>query len=304
MPAFVSHHYFAVSSLLHAQPYISQAAAAAPMAFRWGAQGPDFLYYYRPFYTDNHISRIADTIHEQHTIRLFSCLTAACRRAGTPEAAAYLLGFCCHYALDRTTQPFITDIANSRLDALFPMLSYRTLHDLCESELDRALLERLHPGSSTHYRNDLQLSADASSLLTVSDLLPKAVWDAYGTRLPARAVRSSMRSLLHTQRLLHDTTGRRAAAIGWLENHFRTRNTLSSRIRPVHPLQADCVNRSHRMWMHAGMPHIPQYTDYFELFQQARGFAEQLMEVCYDSMQTGKPLPPQLFRISFNGFPE
>ena len=45
MPALVSHHLFADSALKQAQPYLANAAAAAPMAFRWGAQGPDLFFY-------------------------------------------------------------------------------------------------------------------------------------------------------------------------------------------------------------------------------------------------------------------
>ena len=41
MPALVSHFIFADSALHDAQPYLVEAIQAAPLAFRWGAQGPD-----------------------------------------------------------------------------------------------------------------------------------------------------------------------------------------------------------------------------------------------------------------------
>ena len=117
MPALVSHHLFADSALKQAQPYLANAAAAAPMAFRWGAQGPDLFFYYQPFY-ENHISRIGHCLHEERVARMFAELVAECSRLNTPEATAYLLGFCCHYVLDRMAHPFITYIANYRIDPL------------------------------------------------------------------------------------------------------------------------------------------------------------------------------------------
>ena len=92
MPALVSHHLFADAALKQAQPYLANAAAAAPMAFRWGAQGPDIFFYYQPFY-ENHISRIGHCLHEERVARMFAELVAECSRLITPEATAYLLGF-------------------------------------------------------------------------------------------------------------------------------------------------------------------------------------------------------------------
>ena len=138
MPALVSHHSFSTAALSQAQPYLANAAAAAPMAFRWGAQGPDILYYYQPLY-ENHICRTGHRIHSERTARVFSALTAECARQNTPEATAYLLGFCCHYILDRSAHPFVTYMANYRLDPLFPCMSHTALHNLCEAELDRAI---------------------------------------------------------------------------------------------------------------------------------------------------------------------
>ena len=303
MPALVSHHRFAAAALAQAQPYLTNAVTAAPMAFRWGAQGPDILYYYKPLY-ETHISCLAQQMHEQRAARVFSVMTAECARLNTPEATAYLLGFCCHYALDRAAQPFITYISNYRLNPLFPQLSCNALHNLCESELDRALLAQKYPGVSANYYAYMQLTADASSIHTAGALLSHTAWQVYGTRLTPNAVKTAMRSTLRTQRFLHDKTGHRTAFLGWMEHHFGAQNAITCRACPIQPLEADCVNRSHQMWINAGTPHIRCYTDYFQIFRQAQRFAAHLMDVCYDAIQTGKPLPKELFGLSFNGLPE
>ena len=150
MPALVSHFIFADSALHDAQPYLVKAIQAAPLAFRWGAQGPDILFFHRPL-AENNINRIGHRMHEERIGRMFQALTDECARSRTPEATAYLLGYCCHYILDRTVHPFVTYIANYRIDPLYPQLSLSAQHNLCEAELDRALIGR---GRHTGRRNE------------------------------------------------------------------------------------------------------------------------------------------------------
>ena len=303
MPALVSHHRFAASALAQAQPYLANAAAAAPMAFRWGAQGPDILYYYQPLY-ENHICRTGHRIHNERAARMFSALTADCARQNTPEATAYLLGFCCHYILDRSAHPFVTYMANYRLDPLYPWMSHTALHNLCEAELDRALIERIHPGGSADFRAYVLLSCDAKCLNAIAPLLSHAVWNVYGTRVTPKTVKSCMRSMLRMQRMLHDKSGRRTAAVSWLETRLGSPGAVSSLMRPTHPLDADCLNLDHRAWIDAATPHMRCYTDYFQIFDRSQRFAAQLMDVCYDAVQTGAPLPEELVQLSFMGLPE
>lgn len=303
MPALVSHQRFAAAALTQAQPYLATAAAAAPGAFHWGAQGPDILFYHQPL-LENRVSRVAHRIHEQRVARFFAALTAQCAKENTPEATAYLLGFCCHYILDRTAHPFVTYMANYRLDPLFPELPHSAQHNLCEAELDRALLEHTHPGSAMQFRAHLMLSADERSTAGACALLPEAIWQVYGTRVSASAVRASMRSMLRIQRMLHDPSGRRTAAISWMEHRIGANGSVSSLIRPPQPLPADCVNRSHQAWIDAATPHLRRYTDYFQLLEQAQRPAAQLMDLCYDAVQTGQPLPDSLFPLNYLGLPE
>ncbi|MDO5785817.1 MAG: zinc dependent phospholipase C family protein [Eubacteriales bacterium] len=303
MPAFVSHHHFADAALSQAQPYIAKAVSAAPMAFRWGAQGPDILFYHQPL-VENRVSRTGHRIHVERVSRMFSALAAECARLNEPEATAYLLGFCCHYALDSAAHPFVTYISNYRLDPLYPQLSHGALHNLCEAELDRALLDKDQPGGSAAFRADLALSMDKKAVSAIGTLLSGAIWEVYGTRIPPKAVKSSMRSMLRILYLLHDKNGLRASAALWVENRLGSAGAVSSLIRPAQPLEADCANLSHQPWIDAQTPYMRHYTDYFQIFQQAQYSAANLMDVCYDAIQSGTSLPQTLFRLNYLGLEE
>lgn len=303
MPALVSHHRFAAAALAQAQPYLVSAASAAPTAFRWGTQGPDVLYYYR-LLRENHICHAGHCMHTARTARIFAALTAEAARRNTPEATAYLLGFCCHYILDRCAHPFVTYMTNYRLDPLFPRMPHDALHNLCEAELDRALIERVHPGKSAEFPAYILLSYDdAGDQSAVASLLSHTVWASFGTRVTPKMVKSCMRSMLRTQQMLHDKTGSRTAALRWLELRLGTPGAVSSLIRPVHPLDADCLNLEHRAWIDAATPHMRRYTDYFQIFDQSQQLAAQLMDVCYSAVQTGAPLSDTWFQLNFMGLP-
>lgn len=303
MPALVSHHLFAESTLKQAQPYLANAVAAAPMAFRWGAQGPDLFFYYQPLY-ENHISRIGHCLHNERVSRMFSELVVECSRLNTPEATAYLLGFCCHYVLDRIAHPFVTYIANYRIDPLYPQLSHEAQHNLCESELDRALIAATYSGNPSEFRAYLLLSVDNKTANCMGAMLSNAIWTVYGNRIPSNTVKSSMRSMLRIQHLLHDRTGRRLSAANWIEDHLHASGFLSSHIRPANALNTDCLNISHQPWIDAATPRLRRYTDYFQILNQAQRPAAQLMDACYDAVQTGKALPRYLFPTNYLGLPE
>ena len=303
MPAFVSHYRFAEAALTQAQPYIVKAVAAAPMAFRWGAQGPDILFYHQPL-VENRVAQLGHCMHDGRVARTFSVLVSECARRNTPESMAYLMGYCCHYALDSAAHPFVTYIANYRLDPLFPQMTHGALHNLCESELDRALLAREKRDDGAVFRADRTLSVDKQTNGEIGALLSHAAWEVYGVRAQPKAIRASMRSMLRILYLLHDKSGRRSAAAFWLESRFGNAGAISALFRPTQPLEADCVNRSHQPWIDAQTPYIRRYTDYFQIFQQAQPDAAKLMEVCYDAVQTGTPLPRALFQLNYLGLAE
>lgn len=303
MPALVSHHRFASAALKQAQPYLADAAAAAPMAFHWGAQGPDILFYYQPYHA-NHVVQMGHRLHHEHVARTFNFMTSACANWNTPAATAYLLGYCCHYVLDRAVHPFVTYMANYRLDPLFPRLSHSALHNMCEAELDRKLIETYYPSDGTEFRSYLLLSDDPKTADAAASLLSDAAWHVYGARVTPKSVHVSMHSMIRIQRLLHDKSGRRAATIGWVENCLGMSGSISSLMRSAKPLGADCVNTSHRVWIDAADPHTRLYTDFFQILEQAQCPAAELMAACYDAIQTRKPLSPMLFSLNYLGLPE
>ena len=303
MPALVTHHYFSTAALRSAKSYLSSAASADLSAFYWGAQGPDILFFHHPLIS-NPVSSLGHTMHEQRSARLFSVLVRQCAAMQSPSATAYLLGFCCHYILDRTIHPYVTYISNYVLDPQFPQLSHDPLHNLCESELDRIIVETKYQSDSTKFRAYRLLSTSKSAENAASQMLSTAAWKAYGERLSPRTVSHAMHSMLRAQYLLCNPSGRRADGMMMLEKLTRTNGAISTLMRPVHPLPVDCTNTQHQAWIDAATPHLRRYESFFDLLEQAEQPAARLMDRCYDAVQTGSRLPPDLFPLNYLGLPE
>ena len=75
MPALVAHHHFAVHALKLTPPHVQAAVSSAPAAFRWGAQGPDILYFHNPPLPGK-LPRLGGTMHRYKILRCFQTLSA------------------------------------------------------------------------------------------------------------------------------------------------------------------------------------------------------------------------------------
>lgn len=309
MPALVTHYIFATETAAHAASPLAEIISADNDAFLWGAQGPDILFFHHPL-RKNTVSRLGHAMHDRYIAHTFSVLAQECARHNNPSAAAYLLGFCCHYALDRTVHPFVTYLVQYRLDPQYPTLSYSSLHHLCESEMDRTLIVDRGlrvPNSGKH-----GAALPAHRLLTYSpqvrdaaaQLLSAAARETYGVRLSSRQVTRSMRSMLQITHALQNPTGRRASRVAALEKMFHSEGMFSSLMRPYAPLPVDCTNRNHAAWTDAATPHLRRYESFPDLMKRAEQTALRLMDCSCQAVQHGTRLPPELFSLNYLGLTE
>lgn len=300
MPAIVTHTHFNSTILQHARPYLMSAASADLMAFYWGGMGPDPLFFYHPWH-ENTVSDIGHLMHEKQVARTFRVMTRQCAAMQSASAMSYLIGFCCHYVLDKTVHPFVTYISNYYLNPQFPTLGHSALHNLCESELDRIVIEQLLHQDNAAFRSYRLYSVSRSASNAASQMLSAAAWKAYGKKVPPRAVTSSMHSMLRCHYLLSNPTGRRYDSLYSVEKFLSSDGYISSLMRPTHALPVDCTNSQHKPWIDASMPHMRRYEDFFDLLRRAEQPTLQLMDCCYDAVQTGKKLPEELFHLNYMG---
>lgn len=300
MPAFVSHYRFASDVLAHARPEFSECISAAPAAFYLGAQGPDILFYHHPL-TGSPVSGAGHAMHGSRTARAFAAFVREAARLGTPEAMSYLLGLCCHYALDSTAHPFVTYISNQVLNPMYPSKSPSALHNLCEGELDRLVIARYFGEDTARFRTPNLLNLDKAAVDAASHMMANTAWTVYGVRCKPAAVAASLRSMKRCLGLLHDKSGRRASQLAFADRVVNSRGLYASLVRPIAPLPADCANLERNAWTDAEHPRMRRYDTYFDLMRTALQTAYRLMEHCKHCADSGTPVNPRLFRLNYSG---
>lgn len=132
MPATYAHDIFGKAVCQKLSEDIRRFLAEHQSAFMIGLQGPDILFYYHPF-GKNEINELGHAMHRETAASFFADCRAYCRETEDAEALAYVTGFVCHYMLDSSCHAYIAKY----------MEKTGAAHDEIETELDRALMERM-----------------------------------------------------------------------------------------------------------------------------------------------------------------
>lgn len=108
MPALYAHNKFGKIVLKTLPDNLLELIRKYPDSFRIGLQGPDTLFFFSPIFK-NKINQLGRTIHKGDAYSFFEDALSIVSAEGYDGAChAYILGFICHYALDKKTHPFVT----------------------------------------------------------------------------------------------------------------------------------------------------------------------------------------------------
>lgn len=107
MPAIYAHNKFGKKVITKLSPVLQDLIHDYPDSFRIGLQGPDTLFFYHPYYM-NRINQTGVKIHKEDAYPFFNDALSLINANGLDSAShAYLLGFICHFALDRACHPYV-----------------------------------------------------------------------------------------------------------------------------------------------------------------------------------------------------
>ena len=110
MPAIYAHDRFGreVASKLSGE--IKEIIKRYYTQFQIGLQGPDILFFYRPFYI-NAVAKYGIHLHHISAYPFFEHAVKVVKKRGrNSREYAYLLGFICHYALDSECHPYVSEM--------------------------------------------------------------------------------------------------------------------------------------------------------------------------------------------------
>ena len=254
--------------------------AITPVPYTFALFGPDVWFLYKPF--GRHESRG----RRMHTTAPGLFLLSLLRRAGTAacrkEIFSYLAGFCCHYALDSTTHPYVIHLTADRY--VFPRSHMSLEHalDACVMRRDGCWGER-HPVTDRYFPR-----------LRLPDVMRKdldAVFESvYGwTGCWADMNRACLR-YRGCFRIMENPRGiaaflARLTKIPVLCSLMYSESFFHSR---------DPENEEHRTWRHPFDPTLISRESFPELREKARQFAVRIITAAYRYLQDGQGTEEEL----------
>ena len=107
MPAIYAHDTFGKLVSKQLPKEIQDILKTYPSAFRIGLQGPDPLFYHRP-YASNDVKKEGSRMHRESCASFLQKTMHHVKKEGVnSKEFAYLLGFLCHFTLDSECHPYI-----------------------------------------------------------------------------------------------------------------------------------------------------------------------------------------------------
>ena len=295
MPALLAHHMFVhrvMQQIEHAGMSVYNKNAALI-----GAQGPDVFFFHRvlPWQSGISYAKLGSRMHHISPARLFDEMqrTIAADSRDREFMLGYMLGFLCHYALDRTTHPYVY-WAQTALEHDDPgygkgrnrMYQY---HFRIESALDTIILRR----ETGKHVSGFDLSAAAPEL---SEQERAAFARLYAPTLRRLfGVDASPANLMHAPsdmrrifRLIDDKSLNRRRLLTLLERVARQGPFATSLLRPADISDWDYANTEHRQWQNPADPSHTYTSGFFELYDEAAAeafdmvahFTSKLPNVC------------------------
>lgn len=181
MPTTYAHDLFGKMVYHRLDPEIQEKIKKYQTTYQIGLHGPDILFYVRPFHK-NRFNQMAHRLHREEAAGFFERGRELYQKTGNEEILVYLLGFICHFMLDSTCHPYISEY----------MKKTGARHDEIETEFDRALMVRTgkdpfhyQPGSVIHIeKNSVDAISEVMEGMSHKDIVRALMGTKFYTRLP------------------------------------------------------------------------------------------------------------------------
>ena len=181
MPTTYAHDLFGKMVYHRLDPEIQEKIKKYQTTYQIGLHGPDILFYVRPFHK-NRFNQMAHRLHREEAAGFFERGRELYQKTGNEEILVYLLGFICHFMLDSTCHPYISEY----------MKKTGARHDEIETEFDRALMVRTgkdpfhyQPGSVIRIeKNSVDAISEVMEGMSHKDIVRALMGSKFYTKLP------------------------------------------------------------------------------------------------------------------------
>ena len=295
MPNIITHKIFGEeviallekSSDLHKQEILRMIRRHEHL-FYIGTNGPDFLFFHnaKPWQVmkSHQIAKIGSVLHREQVNDFYEGALQAIRSQQDEtikeRMIVYFMGHLCHWALDKTTHPYIF---------------YRTgnckgksasMHHRFESMMDAMMLKRYHQTTVRHYPQYEITTYDEKMLQAIARVYVPATKAALRIDLKVYDIRKALDDWYDVQKLLYLPSERAMTLLQQFEKKVNQDWYLSGYIVPEHVDETyDVLNLDHTLWYHPCTLRLSSTASFIDLFEEALGVASEALKVAFQDLK-------------------
>ncbi len=288
MPDSVTHFYFG-RQVLSVLPTEIVNKIDIPI-FEQALQGPD------PWSTIGFFggrvkkySSYSNVMHNQKTGEFLYTLTKDAKNKQSVSVFSFLIGFLCHYSLDKTAHPFII-CKGGEYDGTENTKQMRGGHVRLERAIDSFYIRKEYGKIPWHFsmpKNIFKLKRFPEDL---RNTLEMAFEQVYGLKDGFDLFNRALRDERRFYGLMQDPFGfvhYLLRPISFGKTNF---SLFSYYHRDIDNKKIDYMNEQHAVWHHPNDSKIASNEDFFELFDRAKSDAYEMIVKAYGIIFGGKEL--------------
>lgn len=289
MPNIITHKIFAEEVLKNMTKHDIRAIIEKyPQSYYIGSNGPDFLFFshIKPWeaYKNHTLNRLGSRMHAEHINDFYAVALRCVKQQETQTVKetmmAYLFGHLCHWALDKTTHPYIF---------------YRTgnckgksagYHHRFESMMDTMMLDKFKGISIKEFPCYEICEYDEDILKAIARIYVPIAKEVYHVDVKVHDIRETLNSWYDVQKLLYDPNTIKYPLVKGFETIVRqpwkiTGNIVKAKVDDRY----DILNEEKRMWTHPCDATLQSNASFLELFNEAIPTAIAVIEKAYGCIE-------------------
>lgn len=271
MPTVITHALMAqdVVQTLDATE-VSRCIESHPQAYFYGAQGPDFLFFYRYFSNcsgSKYIREIGNELHDNYVNDFYKIAIQYTQSLSGYKKSifiSYMAGHLCHWALDSIAHPYVFHFTG--------LIENETRYDhfRFEASLDASVVK--------HVKHLDFKQVQGYKFVQLSALEAQVIADGYATicqqlgfKVSALAIKRALNDMSKIIRWLYDPTHIKFKALTWVEKKILkdpwmiTSHLLSGIVDEQH----DVLNQSHSVWSHPCDKNMVYCSSFMDLYRHS-----------------------------------
>lgn len=288
MPDIVTHYVFGEKVLDKIDKKYKVIVEKHRGQFDIGTQGPDPYFYraFQPWKSEKSVNEFGHFIHSNNTGKFFIKAIDYIKVNGYEEnQIAYLFGFICHFALDKTSHPYIFHVTGEYNMEDTETYKYRGNHLRLERAIDSLFLERYLNKNPNNVRIDKEIFKSASVDESVVEMMDFVTKDIYNKEGFGNELYKSFEDMKQYLKFIHSKKGYKKRIFKLIDKLFNKKSSIVYETMFYYKninRDIDYLNEHNNEWAHPCYEKETSTESFIELFNKGIEEAVKLLQICLD----------------------